>query len=200
MSDQPRDWDKELAEIDRAMGRPPAASPPGGPRPADAAAIPAGPTRVAIPAPAGAAPVARRHVAATWLKVLLAIGLGAGLVLWPYGRTCGLWLGLYMSVAALTALAGLWAALSTWRHRRGFAHTLALLAIVWGVAITLREVLPRVGYARDTLAWRCVAPGPVPSRPVTPGGAAPATGAPAPGAPAPGAPAPATPTPATPTQ
>ncbi|HEU4699524.1 MAG TPA: hypothetical protein VFS40_10115 [Gemmatimonadales bacterium] len=199
MSDQPRDWDKELAEIDRAMGRMPAPAPeraPGGSPPApavgrgpDAAAIPVGSSRVA--APGRPAATTGRHVAAAWLRVLLAVALGVALVFWPYPKSCGLQLTGYLVVAALTVLMALWAAFGTWRHRRGFGHVVALLALGWGAVALAMEVLPRIGYAREALTWRCVAPAPTTAPPA----AAPAN--PVPANPVPANPAPANPAPTT---
>ena len=39
--------------------------------------------------------------------------------------------------------------------RLGFAHVIAVCTIIWGLALTAQEVLPRIGYAKVRLAWRC---------------------------------------------
>jgi hypothetical protein len=52
-------------------------------------------------------------------------------------------------------VAGIWAAHVSWRSRLGFAHVIAVATIIWGLALTAQEVLPRVGYAKERLAWRC---------------------------------------------
>jgi hypothetical protein len=145
MSEQPRNWDRELADIDKviAKGSVPAA---GGPVPAGRGpAVPAG------------APVPRRSVALTWFWVVLAVALAAALPLWPYQRSCGLQLMFFMGATGVTALIGLLGALASWASRRGFAHVLSLAVILWSAVIGLREVLPRVGYAKTTRTWTCEA-------------------------------------------
>ncbi len=151
MNEQPRNWDRELADIDKVIaqeGSVPATS-GAGPTPAGRAG--------ALP---GAAPVRRRSVALTWFWVLLALALALALPLWPYERSCGLKLMFFMGAAGVTALAGLLAALASWAHRRGLAHVLSLAVIGWAAVMGLREILPRVGYARTVRTWTCeVAPG-----------------------------------------
>ena len=46
-------------------------------------------------------------------------------------------------------------ALVSWKSRIGFAHAIAVSTMIWGLALTAHEVLPRVGYAKVRLAWRC---------------------------------------------
>jgi hypothetical protein len=74
----------------------------------------------------------------------------------------------FMGAAGVTALVGLLGALASWSHRRGFAHVLSLGVIVWAAVVGLREVLPRVGYAKAVRTWTCeVAPArPGPQAPV----------------------------------
>jgi hypothetical protein len=162
MSEQPRNWDREMADIDKMIAKQ-GSVPPG---------TPAAPTPVGMRAPAEVAPrPPRRSVALTWFWVVLALALGAALLLWPYQRACGLQLAFFLGAAAVTTVIALLAALSSWANRRGFAHVLALLVIVWAGAVAAREVLPRVGYARTSLAWMCAA-APVPAGP-QPGSPAP---------------------------
>ena len=182
MSEQPRDWDKELADIDRVIQKH-GTSPAGGTPPA----LPPGtaaPSRVAAaPTP----PVARGSVAMTWFWVVLAVVLAAALPLWPYGKTCGLQLFFYLGAALLALLAGVTGAVNSWRTRRGLAHALALLVVGFAGVMGAREVLPRIGYAAQTLTWLCPAtPEPAPPVPggTTPGGTTP--GGTAPGGTAPG--------------
>lgn len=154
MSDQPRNWDRELADIDKviAKGSVPA---PGGSLPAPAGRGPG--------VPAGA-PVPRRSVALTWFWVLLAVALAAALPLWPYQRSCGLQLMFFMGATGVTALIGLLGALASWASRRGFAHVVSLAVILWSAVVGLREVLPRVGYAKTTRTWTCEAARPAPAQ------------------------------------
>jgi len=169
MSEQPRNWDRELADIDKVIAK--GSVPPAG---------------GSAPSPAGrgsglpmGAPVSRRSVAVTWFWLLLAVALAAALPLWPYQRSCGLQLMFFMGAAGVTALVGVLAALASWASRRGFAHVVSLGVILWSAVIGLREVLPRVGYAKAARTWACEAPptpapqGPAQQEPVPQQGPAP---------------------------
>jgi hypothetical protein len=153
VTEQPRDWDKELAEIDRAIARQGSAPPGQGSGPVVPRSLP--------PQPAGAAPAvprARRgSVAVTWLWVLLALGLAVALPLWPYQHACGLQAVFFVGAAGVTALVGGLAALSSWANRRGLAHVVSLLVIAWAAIVAAGEILPRVGYAREARSWSCEA-------------------------------------------
>jgi hypothetical protein len=92
---------------------------------------------------------------AVWSCVGLGVLLGAALLQWPYERACGWWLALYMTAVGTVVVAGLWGARVSWTSRLGFAHVIAVCTIIWGLALTAQEVLPRVGYAKARLAWRC---------------------------------------------
>jgi len=92
---------------------------------------------------------------AVWACVALGVLLGAAMPYWPYEKACGLWLGLYMATVAIVVVAGIWGARVSWRSRLGFAHVIAIATIMWGLALTAQEVLPRVGYAKLRQAWRC---------------------------------------------
>jgi hypothetical protein len=146
MTERPRDWDKELADIDRVIEKEPAA--------------PAPPARL----PGAAAPAAARgSVAMTWFWVVLAVLLAAALPLWPYGRSCGLQLFFYLGAAALAFLAGAAGAINSWRTRGAAAHLVSLLVVVFAGVMGAREVLPRIGYAARTETWLCpAAPEPAP--------------------------------------
>jgi hypothetical protein len=148
MSDQ-RDWDRELANIDKAIAKQ-------GPVPAAG-----GPSAAATPrSPAGVPAPRRRSVALAWFWVLLAVALAAALPLWPYEKSCGLQLFFFLGAAGVTMLVGLLGALSSWAHRRGFAHLLALSVLAWAGIMTAREVLPRVGYTKQSRTWMCPSSGP----------------------------------------
>jgi hypothetical protein len=169
MTEQPRDWDKELADIDRVIEKQPPA--PTGPPALPAGGSPMPSTRV----PAGPAPsVARGSVAMTWFWVALAVLLAVALPLWPYGKGCGLQLFFYLGAAALALLAGAAGAVNSWRTRRGLAHVLSLVVVVFAGVMGGREVLPRTGYAAETQTWLCPAapePAPAPTGEVAPTGA-----------------------------
>ena len=150
MSDPPKDWDKELAKIDRAMARmpPPAADP----APGKKAGAPAG--------GASAPPLAPQHVGprattTTWLRVLLVLTLALAMPLWPYPKGCGMWLYAYLAAAGIVVLAGVWAGISTWHRRRAIGHVLAILVLLWGLILIAAEVLPRIGYAKAAIRWTC---------------------------------------------
>ena len=160
MTEQPRNWDKELADIDRAIQQQGPA--PAAPRPAAGPAPRSGPSL-----PPGAPPARRGSVAITWLWVLLAVALAVALPLWPYQHTCGLQTVFFLGAAGITAIVGGLAAASSWANRRGFAHLLSLLVIVWAGIVAATEVLPRVGYAREARTWTC-AEAPVPAPATTP--------------------------------
>ena len=146
MSPAERDWDKELADIDKVIARSPA--PSGLPAPVPAASAQGG---RAIATPAGG----RKATLWTWTQVLLGGLLAVGMTQWPYSHGCGIKLFFYLGAAGLVVIAGLWGALSSWRRRMGLAHTLAMLVVLSGLILVAREVLPRVGYARQALTWMC---------------------------------------------
>jgi hypothetical protein len=145
MTEQPRDWDRELANIDRAISKQqPAATGPvqGGPLP---------------PTPQ------RRFVALTWFWTALAVVLAVALLLWPFDRNCGIRLVFFIGAGGLALLAGVVGAVTSWAHHRGLAHLLSLLVIVWAAVLVMREILPRVGYAKEARDWTCPPPPPVPN-------------------------------------
>jgi hypothetical protein len=143
MTEQPRDWDKELADIDRVIAKQPAA-------PASPASGPAPTTR-------------RRFVALTWFWTGLAIVLALALAVWPYDKNCGLRLIFFLGAGGIALLAGVLGALASWAHHRGLAHFLSLLVIVFAGVMVVREILPRAGYAKESRDWTCPPPPPVPS-------------------------------------
>jgi hypothetical protein len=155
MNEEPRNWDKELANIDKAISRQPV--PP------------------QAPAPAGVGkpvtPSQRRFVALAWFWTAMAVILAVALPLWPNDKSCGLRLVFYLGAAGIALVMGFVGALSSWSYRRGLAHLLSLLAIVWAGVMVAREILPRVGYTRQELHWTCpeappaAAPGPAPIEP-----------------------------------
>jgi len=114
------------------------------------------------PSTIGARPLSRLRpikasmsVAGVWSCVALGVLLGAALPQWPYAKACGWWLGLYMAAVEIVVVAGIWAARASWKSRLGFAHVIAVCTIMWGLGLTAQEVLPRIGYAKARLAWRC---------------------------------------------
>jgi hypothetical protein len=152
MNQPPRDWDKEMADIDRAMEK-------------QGSSVPAGRSLPAGTAPGAPVPVAKRSVALTWFWTALAIALAIALPLWPYERACGLRLAFFLGATAITLLAGFLGALASWANRRGFAHVVSLLVLVWALVVAASAVLPRIGYAKDVRTWLCVESGPAPATP-----------------------------------
>jgi hypothetical protein len=148
MSERPRDWDRELAEIDKAIERTPPAGPPA--RVPGAAPAPGAPVGPSGP------PISRgRDRAGTWVRTLLAVALGVALPLWPYAHRCGLGLLLYSGAIGVLLLTSLWAMAGSWRHRQGLAHIASTLTLLWGLGLAAMVVLPRIGYAREVLPWMC---------------------------------------------
>jgi hypothetical protein len=146
MTEQPRDWNREMAEIDRAIAKE---------QPAAATPVQTG----------SRPPVAshRRFIALTWFWTGLAILLAVALLLWPYDKNCGIRLIFFIGAGGLALLAGGIGALNSWSHHRGLAHLLSLLVIVWAGVMVMREVLPRAGYAREARSWTCPPPAPSPA-------------------------------------
>ncbi len=151
----PRDWDKEMAEIDKLMAsdKAPAAAPSGSP-PARREGAPAAPVARAS-APSGSSVTRRRDAVGVWLVAVLG-ALGAlALWYWPYNKTCGTWLYGYLVGVAAVAACGLMTMRNAWTHRRGLAHVVGLLTFLAGLAFAAIEVLPRIGYAAVPHSWTC---------------------------------------------
>jgi len=136
MTEQPRDWDKELANIDRAIQK---------------HSGPAGSAPVAVPTPAPR----RRFVALAWLWTVVATVLAVALVLWPYDKACGIRLIFFLGAAVLAVMLGVFGAFTSWAHRQGVAMMVSLLVILWAGIMATREILPRAGYARQVREWTC---------------------------------------------
>lgn len=139
-----RDWDKELAKIDKQLESV-----------SDAQLFP---EKKGAP-PAQKAKVAGERAATTsWpalIRLALSVALGVGILFWPYTNRCGVGLAGYLVAVTAVAASGVWSAMWTWRHRAGRAHALSILLIVWGLVLGATEVLPRIGYAKETLPWSC---------------------------------------------
>jgi len=160
----PRDWDKEMAEIDKLIAK----QPDSGKRMAGSGGVEGDPAtraslsaiRNPLPAPqrAAAPPVARggREALFTWVKVLLGVGVATAVgVAWPYAHVCGVPLYGYLAAAGGVVLVGLWGVVASWRNRMTLAHTLALLATLAGAALAGKVVLDRSGYPKVPSTWRC---------------------------------------------
>ena len=161
--DKARDWDKELAEVDRLLAKLPHADPtlgrghqpvhkPGTHGPAH---LPPGHG----PGAGGGEPSAT----AVWIRVGLATLVGLAMTQWPYSHVCGAKLLFYLIGAGAVVAASVWSLFGTWRRRMGMAHGLSIGLLVWGVSLLTAEVLPRVG-STTTAVWFC----PEPAPPATP--------------------------------
>lgn len=153
-----RDWDKELAKIDKQLGSI-SDDQLSGPAPAQ---LPAGKgAPPAKQAKAAAAPAGARETKAwgVYARLIISVALGVAMVVWPYPSRCGAGLAAYLAAVVVVVGSGIWSAVWTWRHRASHAHTLSLLLILWGLVLGSMEVLPRVGYAKPDLrhpaTWAC---------------------------------------------
>ena len=140
-----RDWDRELAEVDRLLNQLPTHQ-------AEQAAAAA--KRAAAPpsAPASGKPASR---AGTWARVGLGLLIGIGMTQWPYTHGCGLKLFIYLGGVFTVIVAGVWSSLSSWKRQMGVAHILSQGLVIWGLVLAAREVLPRIGYAKEVATWFC---------------------------------------------
>ena len=151
-----RDWDKELAKVDKQLaslsdeqlvGPPPTAPVKGG--------VPV--ATKAAPTPAPAKPATTGF--GVYARLLLALAVGVSMWFWPYEARCGLGLAGYLAAVGVVIAGGVWSSVWTWRHRAGRAHLLSNLIVVWGVVLGSMEVLPRIGYAKPTekhpATWSC---------------------------------------------
>jgi hypothetical protein len=148
-----RDWDAEMAKIDRqiAATSPEKLAQVGAPPAAERKALPAG-----KPAPGA---VHHHKPLAAWARLLLGLALGVGMLFWPYPARCGPWLGLYLLGVTVLTAGGVWASVWTWRHRTPRAHVLALLLILEGLVLAGLQILPKTGYAKPDAGhpatWSC---------------------------------------------
>jgi hypothetical protein len=157
-----RNWDKELAKVDKQLaslsdeqllGAPPAAPltvPPSGARPS---------MKSQPPASSGPAPGKPTSAIGVYGRLALATLVGAAMYIWPYPAQCGVGLMGYLAAVGVVIAGGLWASVWTWRHRASKAHTLSLLVVLWGLVLGAMQVLPRTGYAKPDAnhpaAWLC---------------------------------------------
>ncbi|MBX3175180.1 MAG: hypothetical protein KF709_12250 [Gemmatimonadaceae bacterium] len=162
MSD--RDWDAELKKIDAAMAKESSRpAPPAGAAPAPQAAASAGAPRAAAPVATGplGLPAPQTTGFGVYLRLMLAVAVGVGIVFWPYTARCGLGLAAYLGAVGTVVVSGAWSAVWTFRHRAGRAHVLSLLLVLWGLVLASLDVLPRIGYAIPTAdhpaTWSCEA-------------------------------------------
>ncbi len=156
----PRDWDKQMAEIDRLMaksGPPSPSAPTETPRRTPAPASAPAPRREPPPAVASTLPTAmtRGGLLGLWALALMGPLGAAALAIWPYSKICGTMLAVYLVGVAAVAGAGIWTMRAGWVARRGLPHLLGLATLFAALGLAALEILPRVGYAATALTWGC---------------------------------------------
>ena len=143
-----RDWDKELARIDRQLE--------------------STSDQAMFPTPPGAGPATQATVIeqrkrtsslGAFARLLLAVALAVGVGFWPYPVRCGALLAGYLAVVAAVIGAGVWSSIWTWKHRTAKAHILSLLIVLWGIVLGAQQVLPRIpwptGATSPVMTWLC---------------------------------------------
>ena len=143
-----KNWDKELAKIDKQLESM-----------ADETLLPTS----AATTPEAKAELKAQHSRTRTLGVLarltVAVGLGVGILFWPYDHRCGFALAGYLASIGVVIGSGVWSAIWSWRHRSSRAHILSLLITLWGLTLGAVEILPRSGYARPApgraMTWLC---------------------------------------------
>jgi len=164
-----RDWDKELAKIDKqlasisddALAGKPAAQGAGAAGAKAPAGKALGPARAPVAALPSGEPRVERETRGwqVYLRLLLSVAAGIALLIWPYDTRCGTGLIGYLGATAIVTASGIWSGVWTWRHRAPRAHTVSLLLILWGMVLGSIQVLPRIGYGKPDpqhpATWAC---------------------------------------------
>ncbi len=143
-----KNWDKELARIDKQLESL-----------SDEALLPSS----GASSPEAKAQIksqqAKTRTLGVFVRLVIALGLGIGILFWPYDARCGLGLAGYLASVALVTGGGVWSAVWSWRHRAPRAHVLSLLIVLWGLTLGAVEILPRSGYAKPDptrpVSWLC---------------------------------------------
>ena len=143
---EPRDWDKELAKIDRLIEKPGGGASAPSPRPAGTPRTAPGPDRGRL---------TRKEGLGTWARAAFGVALAVSVVQWPFASPCGFPLMIHAGAIGMVMVAGLWSAGVSWRRRIGAAHVVSLLTLLTGVVLAMLLVLPRLGYAREAASWLC---------------------------------------------
>ena len=156
-----RDWDKELAKVDKQLASLSDEQLLGA-APAAPVALPKDAGRAQAksqPVPATSAPTKSTSAIGVYGRLALALLVGAAMYIWPYPAKCGIGLAGYLASVGVVIAGGLWASVWTWRHRAAKAHTLSLLVVFWGLVLGAIQVLPRTGYAKPDAnhpaGWLC---------------------------------------------
>ncbi|HEX3868275.1 MAG TPA: hypothetical protein VHV78_16035 [Gemmatimonadaceae bacterium] len=154
-----RDWDKELARVDKQLASM---------SDDELRDIASKPVRAGEAKPAESPPPSKQNAVSgetpttswgVYARLALSVALGIAMVLWPYPDRCGFGLAGYLAAVIVVVASGMWSSVWTWRHRASRAHTLSLLIVLWGLILGSMEVLPRIGYAkadaRHPSTWTC---------------------------------------------
>ena len=148
-----RDWDKELAEVDRLLNQLPTH------REEQAAAAAAKraqqPQFGGVRGGGGLGETSSSGWLGTWIRVGLGILVGIGMTQWPYAHGCGVKLFFYFGGVVTVIASGVWSSLSSWKRRMGVAHVLSQLLVIWGLVLAAYVILPRAGYAKVPATWFC---------------------------------------------
>jgi len=154
--DKARDWDKELAEVDRLLAKLPHADPTlGRGQQVQKHGPHAGQPQPSHGPPGG---TGGPSAPAVWFRVGLASLVGLAMTQWPYTHVCGLKEMFYLVGAGAVVASSVWGAWGSWRRRMGLAHGISIGLLIWGLALVTFEVLPRVGYAAKASTWFCPEP------------------------------------------
>jgi hypothetical protein len=158
-----RDWDKELAKVDKQLASLSDEALLGNATPAPVAkgAREAGrvPARSPAAEPVAAAAPKSTSAFGVYARLALAVTVAGAMMIWPYPAKCGLGLAGYLAAVGVVVAGGLWSSVWTWRHRAARSHTVSLLVLTWGLVLGAIEVLPRIGYAKPDAnhpaTWVC---------------------------------------------
>ena len=80
------------------------------------------------------------------VRIGLSMAIAVGIFFWPYTRDCGSGLFWFLGAALVVVVGGIWSVLWTWRGRMPRAHALSLMIVLWGIAVSAMQVLPRTGH------------------------------------------------------
>jgi hypothetical protein len=95
-----------------------------------------------------------RRIVDVWARVALGVVVALAVPQWPYERSCGVELLVYLFAVTTVFVTGVWGATASWRGRIASAHVVALCTILWGLTLAALEVLPRSD-VNSPVAWRC---------------------------------------------
>ena len=157
-----RDWDKELAKVDKQLASlsdeqllGPAPTAPAAKGGKDVARAQTRPSTVEPSAPAAKGTSAF----GVYARLTLAVLVAGAMMIWPYPSKCGLGLVGYLAAVGVVVAGGLWSSVWTWRHRAAKSHTVSLLVLTCGLVLGAIEILPRTGYAKPDAnhpaTWVC---------------------------------------------